>query len=648
MKRSMVSTVAVGVLAINSGACEPPSPTERTQDAERAITGGQVETGYPAVGCLRASPSATGCNCSGTLIAPSVVLSAKHCGPMGLFQIGNVWSSATETRNIDQQIAYHPEEGTGPSSSIYAHDLQIFHLQTPIYDVRPLPINTGSVPAKGSTCIAVGFGNNSAGGEGTKYSATVSVSSSGTVGVTVAGIGWVGMDSEIQVVAGSPSASPPGGITQPGDSGGPLLCNGVITGALSGTFTFPFSGTYYTALDSSLTFDSAWVTNAAANFVNEPMVSAVAWSSNRIDLFGRGIDGALYHKAWDSTLPVGSDNSHWYPSMFGWEYRGGFISGTPEAVSWGPNRLDVFVRGGDNNPQTDNDASMSLWHHYWDGSSWNWQNLGGVLAAHPAVVSWAPNRIDVIGVGNDGQMYHLAGDGTSFGGWEAVAGSGGPSSFLGPVKAISVANENFDVYATGVDGLLYSAHHMIVHPQAYEGPVLGYVTLSIEVWTPWLNLGGPILGTPTVTTWGGGREDIFVKGTDNNLYQKVLTSSGWLPSQLGFYALGGPIDGSPAATSMQLNWLTLISNGPDTADADTELYKGWFNGSQWAPTNTTWLNMGGTPAGVPVLLANPGVGVNLFSLGRSYTPTISNYTPTGPSASYGWSGAGSLGGVLSW
>jgi len=43
----------------------------------------------------------------------------------------------------------------------------------------------------------------------------------------------------------------------------------------------------------------------------------------------------------------------------------------------------------------------------------------------------------------------------------------------------------------------------------------------------------------------------------------------------------------------------------------------------------------------------PGVGVNLYSVGGTYTPTIMNYSPTGPQP-YGWSGAGSLGGIISW
>jgi hypothetical protein len=101
---------------------------------------------------------------------------------------------------------------------------------------------------------------------------------------------------------------------------------------------------------------------------------------------------------------------------------------------------------------------------------------------------------------------------------------------------------------------------------------------------------------------------------------------------------------------MQANWLTLISNNAGNPGNETEglAYKGWFNGSQWAPTDNSWYNLGGITAGPPVLVAAPGVGVNLFSVGGSFTPSISNYTPNGPSTTYGWSGFGSLGGTASW
>jgi hypothetical protein len=45
--------------------------------------------------------------------------------------------------------------------------------------------------------------------------------------------------------------------------------------------------------------------------------AAVAWSSNRLDIFGLGTDKAMYHKAWDG--------SRWHPSVTDWERLGGIF-----------------------------------------------------------------------------------------------------------------------------------------------------------------------------------------------------------------------------------------------------------------------------------------------------------------------------------
>jgi hypothetical protein len=59
----------------------------------------------------------------------------------------------------------------------------------------------------------------------------------------------------------------------------------------------------------------------------------------------------------------------------GWEALGGGCASRPEVVSWGPDRLDVFVVGEDGD----------LWHKWWDGSKWGpswteWATLGGAAS----------------------------------------------------------------------------------------------------------------------------------------------------------------------------------------------------------------------------------------------------------------------------
>src|SRR2546425_12864819 len=94
---------------------------------------------------------------------------------------------------------------------------------------------------------------------------------------------------------------------------------------------------------------------------------AVRWGPNRIDVFVLGTDRALYHKWWDGAA--------WKPSLTGYEDMGGLIQGQPKAVAWGPNRLDVFVKGTD----------RALYHKWWEGAAWGpslagaYEKMGGLI-----------------------------------------------------------------------------------------------------------------------------------------------------------------------------------------------------------------------------------------------------------------------------
>ena len=120
--------------------------------------------------------------------------------------------------------------------------------------------------------------------------------------------------------------------------------------------------------------------------------TAVSWGPNRIDCFARGMNNHMWHKWWDG----GSWN--------GWEDLGGTLTAGPGAASRGPNRLDCFAKGGDN----------SLWYKWIDESvvhhhvgTWSgWHQLGGIFDDEPGAVSWGPNRIDVFVRGTNNHMYH--------------------------------------------------------------------------------------------------------------------------------------------------------------------------------------------------------------------------------------------------
>jgi hypothetical protein len=147
--------------------------------------------------------------------------------------------------------------------------------------------------------------------------------------------------------------------------------------------------------------------------------AVVSWGANRLDFFVRGADSHLYHQAWDGSV--------WVPSMTGWEDHGGMLASDPVVVSWGTGRLDIFVTGPDSH----------LYHQARDGSKWvpaltGWEDHGGAVApggiADVSVLSWGANRLDIFVRSFDSHFYHQAWDGSkwvpSMTGWEDHGGRG--------------------------------------------------------------------------------------------------------------------------------------------------------------------------------------------------------------------------------
>ena len=291
-----------------------------------------------------------------------------------------------------------------------------------------------------------------------------------------------------------------------------------------------------------------------------PPVAATAWGPNRLDVFVRGTDRALYHKWWDGT--------GWGPSLTGYQRQGGVIEGAPTGVSSGPGRLDVFVVGTD----------RALYHKWWDGRAWGpslngYQRLGGVIEGSPEVVSWGPDRLDVFVVGTDRALYHKWWDGGAWGpslnGYQRLGGV-----IWGQPRAVARGPNRLDVFVVGTDRALY---HKWWDDSAWGPSLTGYQ-----------RLGGVIEGSPEVVSWGPDRLDVFVVGTDRALYHKWWDGSAWDPSLTGYQRLGGVIVGSPTAVSWDPHRLDVFVVGTDFA-----LYHKWWDGSAWGPSLTGYQRVGG-------------------------------------------------------
>jgi hypothetical protein len=234
-------------------------------------------------------------------------------------------------------------------------------------------------------------------------------------------------------------------------------------------------------------------------------VAAVSWGPNRIDLFVRGTDDALWHKWWDGTA--------WH----GWESLGGTLYGDPGVVSQHPGHLDIYVVG----------AGGVVYHRWFDGGWAAWSEIGCCASGNsaPAPVSWADHHTDVYIRGGN-TIWHKFWNGAAWSAWELTGGtvSGSPS-------AVSLHTGHLDVYTPGVDGQI---HHKWYDNNAWRSAwepiggsvdgVTGVGSVAIppnridvvnrsstgqlmhtfwigNAWHGWESLGGPIYGTPAITTW---------------------------------------------------------------------------------------------------------------------------------------------------
>ncbi|MBL9022918.1 MAG: trypsin-like serine protease [Myxococcales bacterium] len=182
---------------------EPPS-AEPVASAEAPIVNGELDTGHPGVVALTIQGQQF---CTGTLVTPTVVVSAAHCihpstgvSPGTLAQVffGNVVGQGGTFIDV-VEAEYKPDWFLDDPDA--DDDVSVLRLASPA-PVAPIPM--GTLPPPGSTITLVGFGITSAGGTG-----------SGVKRVTQATIDQIG--SKIFSMPVDPSG------TCNGDSGGTAL-----------------------------------------------------------------------------------------------------------------------------------------------------------------------------------------------------------------------------------------------------------------------------------------------------------------------------------------------------------------------------------------------------------------------------------------
>ena len=170
MRALLLLSVAVG------GCGEVPPIDVETAANEQAIFGGRSESGFNAVGALvleLPQHGYVGSFCSGTLVAPTWVLTAAHCvtGPAQLA----AGAGPTDIRFFVGADARPPVEGQRPASGAFhavarafvhpsyrepgfgLDDIALLQLAAPVQGVTPIRMHAAAAPAGGSL-LYVGFG----------------------------------------------------------------------------------------------------------------------------------------------------------------------------------------------------------------------------------------------------------------------------------------------------------------------------------------------------------------------------------------------------------------------------------------------------------------------------------------------------------
>jgi len=182
MTRALMALLAV-TTALPACIAEPAPALRHTE----WIVDGTLESGLPAVVIVY---NRRGSMCSGTIIAPRIVLTAKHCvqepgatepDPPSYFTVGignsirSISQSLTSTQVRTTPGVWTDGRG-GLSGALVGIDVGLITLSRGVTDFEPIAVRRESpLDLIGHDAIAVGFGETPSGEVGTKYRTTTRV-----------------------------------------------------------------------------------------------------------------------------------------------------------------------------------------------------------------------------------------------------------------------------------------------------------------------------------------------------------------------------------------------------------------------------------------------------------------------------------------
>jgi hypothetical protein len=158
---------------------------------------------------------------------------------------------------------------------------------------------------------------------------------------------------------------------------------------------------------------SPWIQEPGApfdGFSRDAGIAVTAWGPGRLDIMAITADGDVVHTYYDQ-------NAWQLPNWEFISYPGNVGGNEIGCASWGPNRIDCFIRG----------KNYRVYQVRWDGFSWATIDLGplptGALSDSPrmgiAASAYSPNSLHMVVVALDGNVYHRKWDGATWSVWRA-------------------------------------------------------------------------------------------------------------------------------------------------------------------------------------------------------------------------------------
>ena len=249
-------------------------------------------------------------------------------------------------------------------------------------------------------------------------------------------------------------------------------------------------------------------------------------------------------------------------------------SGTPvTALQRAPGEVDIYAVAADGAIvmlpgvlAVQPDAAPAAWVPVGSGAP-------GFAAQTVAAVASGASSVQVVAIGNDGNVWECDGDGTpaGFSAWIGLSANA-QLPWLGAVTAITHGSPPgvLDAFAVGgQDFRIYDA-------KLDEGDDAG--------WEPWSPIGDPITTFPKGSVASASRLsvqiDIFVVGNDDGVWSNLRNDDEFGGVWYGWYSLGGQV-----ATGAQIT--ALAQTSPSRIDVFVPAASGEIVSDWWTPT-TGW------------------------------------------------------------